>query len=248
MATKPLNINVASKKELEDLVDIGSKRAALIVDMREAVGSLSESVFMMLDIPKHIKERIVQKGELVFDPVGSPMKSEAIDLKQFCQTMTGAFDSVKAEVQQLSGKVSGEIQSIKDDVSGIHSRIDQMADEFDDIKKDVSDLRTKVERRSSGSSRSSSGSDKEKHVVKPKITSTEQEHFPDHMKQEARKQAALDQLEESYEQARQMKQDRSNFERQYLAKSERCRSDIVQTDIDKCNLILQYKSYRGKVK
>ena len=176
---------------------------------------------MMLDIPKHIKERIVQQGELVFDPVGSPMKSEAIDLKQFCQTMTGAFDSVKAEIQQLSGKVSGEIQSIKDDVSGIHGRIDQMADEFDDIKKDVSDLRTKVERRSSGSSRS----DKEKHAVKPKITSTVQEHFPDHMKQEAKKQA------------RQMKQDRSNFEREYLAKSERCRSDTVQTDIDKRNLI-----------
>ena len=73
MATKPLNVNVASRKELEDLVDIGPKCAALIVDMREAVGSISESVFMMLDIPKHIKERIVQQGELVFDPVGSPM-------------------------------------------------------------------------------------------------------------------------------------------------------------------------------
>ena len=217
--------------------------------MREAVGSISESVFMMLDIPKHVKERIVQQGELVFDPVGSPMKSEAIDLKQFCQTMTGAFDSVRAEIQQLSGKVSGEIQSIKDDVSGIHGRIDQMADEFDDIKKDVSDLRTKVERRSSGSSRSSSGSDKEKqHVVKSKITSPGQERFPDQMKQEDRKQAALDQLEESYEQARQLKQDRSNFEREYLAKSERCRSDIVQTDIDKRNLISQYKSYQGESK
>ena len=153
MATKPLNINVASRKELEDLVDIGSKHAALIVDMREAVGSISESVFMMLDIPKHIKERIVQQGELVFDPVESLMKSEAIDLKQFCQTMTRAFDSVKAEIQQLSGRVSGEIQSIRDDVSSIHSRIDQMADEFDDIKKNVSNLRTKVEQRSSGSSR-----------------------------------------------------------------------------------------------
>ena len=92
MATKPLNINVASKKELEDLVDIGLKRAVLIADMRESVGSISESVFMMLDIPKHITERIVQQGELVFDPVGSPMESEAIDLKQLSQTMTGAFD------------------------------------------------------------------------------------------------------------------------------------------------------------
>ena len=153
---------------------------------------------MMLDITKHIKERIVQQGELVFDPVESPMKSEAIDLKQFCQTMTGACDSVKAEIQQLSGRVSGEIQSIRDDVYSIHGRIDQMADEFDDIKKDVSDLRTKVERRSSGSSRSSSGSDREKqHVVKSKVTGVGQEHFPDLMKPEVRKQAAVDQLEES---------------------------------------------------
>ena len=91
MATKPLNVNVALKKELEDLVDIGSKRAALIVDMREAVRSISESVFMMLDIPKHIKERIVQQGELVFDPVGSPMKSEAIDLKQLLRNLVGKF-------------------------------------------------------------------------------------------------------------------------------------------------------------
>ena len=30
-------------------------------------------------------------------------------------------------------------------MSGIHGRIDQIADEFDDIKKDVGDLRTKVE-------------------------------------------------------------------------------------------------------
>ena len=83
---------------MEDLVDIGSKHAALIVDMSWAVGSISESVVMMLDIPKRIKERIVQQGELVFDSVGSPMKSEAIDLKQLCQTMTGAFDSVKVEI------------------------------------------------------------------------------------------------------------------------------------------------------
>ena len=225
MATKPLNINVASRKELEDLVDTGSKRAALIADMREAVGSISESIFMMLDIPKHIKEMIVQQGELVFDPVGSPMKPEAIDLKQFCQTMTRVFDSVKAEIQKLSGRVSGEIQSMKDDVSSIHGKIDQMADEIDDIKKDVSDLRPKVERRSSSSIGSSSGSDKEKqHVVKPKVTGIGQQQPLDQMEQETRKQAAVDQLEESYEKAGQMKQNRSDFEREYLARSERCQS------------------------
>ena len=82
--------------------------------------------------------------------------------------------------------------------------------------------------------------------MKPKVTGIGQEHFPDQMKQEAGKQAAVDQLEESYEQACKLKQDRSDFECEYLAKSERYRSNIVQTDIDKRNLISQYKSYQGE--
>ena len=73
--------------------------------------------------------------------------------------------------------------------------------------------------------------------MKPKVTDIGQQQCPDQMKQEAGKQTAVDQLEESYEQARQLKQDRSDFESEYLARSERCRSDIVQTDIDKHNLI-----------
>ena len=130
-------------------------------------------------------------------------------------------------------------------MSSIHGRIDQMADEFDDIKKEVSDLRTKVERRSSGSSRLSSGSDKEKQrVVKPKVTGIGQQQYSDQMKQYAKKQAAVDELEESYDRARQLKQDRSDFKREYLAKSERCRSNILQTDIDKRNL----KNYQGEGK
>ena len=61
MAKKSFNINVAVRKELEDLDDIGPKRDALIIDMREAVGSISESIFMTLDIPKHIKNCAVSR-------------------------------------------------------------------------------------------------------------------------------------------------------------------------------------------
>ena len=122
-----------------------------------------------------------------------------------------------------------------------------MADEFDDIKKKVSGLRTMVEQRSSGSSRLSSGSNKEKqHVVNPKVTGIRQQQFSDQIEQDAKKQAAVDELEESYDQAHQLKQNRSDFKHEYLAKSERCRSDIVKTDIDKRNLISQI--IRGKVK
>ena len=92
VATKPLYINVASRKELKDLVDIGPKCAALIIEMREAVGSISETVFIMLNIPIHIKERIMQRRELVFDPV-SQMKTGATDLKEFCQKIAEGFDS-----------------------------------------------------------------------------------------------------------------------------------------------------------
>ena len=63
-------------------------------------------------------------------------------------------------------------------MSSIHNIIGQMADEFDDIKKEVSDLKTKVERRWSGSSRSSSGFDKEKQCVeKPKVTGIGQQFW-----------------------------------------------------------------------
>ena len=162
MAAKSLDVNTASMQELEALDDIGPKRAALIVQMRDAVGSVTENIFMMLDIPHHVKERIVSKGELVFVSEESQLESKSVDLNQFCKSMVGAFDSVKVEIRQLSGTMSSEIQSIKQDVSDIHGRIDKMADDFDDLKQEVNHLKVKVERKSSGSSGHSSGSDKEK--------------------------------------------------------------------------------------
>ena len=85
--------------------------------------------------------------------------SKSVDLNQFCN---GTFDSVKVEIRQLSGTMSSEIQSIKQDVSDIHGRIDKMAYDFNDLKQEVNHLKVKVERKSSGSSGHSSGSDKEK--------------------------------------------------------------------------------------
>ena len=85
MAAKPLDVNTASMQESEALHDIGPKRAALIVQMRDAVGSITENIFMMLDIPQHVKERIVIKGELVFVSEESQLKSKSVDINQFCQ-------------------------------------------------------------------------------------------------------------------------------------------------------------------
>ena len=72
-----------------------------------------------------------------------------------------------------------------------------------------------------------SGSDKD---MRPKVTGIGQQHISDQMKQEAQKQAAVNELEESYEYACQLKQDRFDFEQEYLSESERCRANIVQTD------------------
>ena len=247
MAAKPLDVNTASMQELEALDDIGPKRAALIVQMRDAVGAITENIFMMLDIPHHVKERIVSKGELVFVLQESQLESKSVDLNQFCKSMVGAFDSVKVEIRQLSGTMSSEIQSIKQDVSDIHGRIDKVADDFDDLKQEVNHLKVKVERKSSGSSGHSSGSDKEKRCSrKLKLEGFGSDKpLSIEIHQDEQKQAAIDHLEDSDEQVRRLKQERLDFEREYLSKSERYRSELAQSELSSRNLNAEYKKYQG---
>ena len=165
-AKSPLDVNTASMQELEALDGIGEKRAALIIQLRDAVGLVTETTFMTLDIPQPVKQRIVTEGELIFSSEDSQLETNPVDLNQFCQTVVGTLDAVRLEVRELGGRLSSEIQSIKKDVSGIHVRMDKMAgdfDDFDDLKQEVNQLKVKVDRKSrksSGSSGASSGSDK----------------------------------------------------------------------------------------
>ena len=66
--------------------------------------------------------------------------------------------------------------------------------------------------------------------------------------QDEQKQAGIDHLEDSYEQTRRLKQERLDFEREYLSKSETYRSELAQSELSSHNLNAEHKKYQGESK